>query len=555
MVSLFVVYAFVLLATAVFVAAVGGYAWERRDRTGATPLAVLLAGQSVWCVCAFAAIATRGTRWALLWSRLWYVGIVIVVAGLFVFALAYTGNDQYLGRWTYGALAVEPVVLIGVVAFDPTPLLYTVLGPSETAMIGWEVVSGRLFWAHAAYSYALVGVASTLIIRSALSSDSMRQKQVVGLVFGIFAPWIGNGLYLFGDLGFDPTPLAFSVTAIALAWTALRTDFLDISPVAHREVIESLNSAVFVVGTDDRVIEVNDSGRALLGESVTVGDDIRTVLDQWPAVREQYESIVDSVERREMTMEHNDRYFTVESSPLYDDRGDPLGRVFLVHEITEQKARQRELERRNRQLDQFASVVSHDLRNPLNVASGSLALAEQTGDPEHFERVERAHDRMQRLVDEVLALARDETTLEADSLSLSELAESAWEHVDTGDANLVVERDRPLVGDRDQLLRLFENLFRNSVEHGGPAVTVTVIGTDDGFAVEDDGPGVPADERDEVFDHGFSTSSSGTGLGLAIVDHVAASHGWTVRATESPAGGFRVAVTELDGALVTTPSR
>ncbi|WP_254271188.1 histidine kinase N-terminal 7TM domain-containing protein [Haloarcula marina] len=552
MVSLYVVYAISLLAIGVFVAALAAFVWQQKHHDGATPLAVLLAGQSIWCACAFAAIVTRGTRWALVWSRAWYAGIVIVVAGLFVFALTYTGRDRYLGRWTYAALAVEPVVLFWFSVFDPTGPLYTVVGPSSTTMLGWELQSGPVFWAHAAYSYLLVAVASALIIEFALTSNSLRQRQVYGLVVAIFVPWFGNGLYLFGGLGFDPTPVAFAVTGVALTWSVVKAGLLDISPVAHRAVVESLNSGVFVIDTDETIIEANDRAMALLEDDTVVGTSVETALSSWPSLYDQYRRLTDSSEH-ECVMEQSERYFDVQASPLYDDRGQLLGRVFLVHEITDQKARQRELERRNSQLDQFAGVVSHDLRNPLNVASASVSLAEETGDTEHFDRLRRAHQRMEHLIDEVLALARDDAALDTSPLSLSDVAETAWATVDTVDASLTVETDRRVVADRDQLLRLFENAFRNSVEHGARDVSVTVTATDGGFGIADDGPGVPPDERGTVFDYGYTTSDAGTGLGLAIVDHVAGSHGWDVAVSESDDGGFRLEVTGVETVAVSSP--
>ncbi len=74
--------------------------------------------------------------------------------------------------------------------------------------------------------------------------------------------------------------------------------------------------------------------------------------------------------------------------------------------------------------------------------------------------------------------------------------------------------------------------MRNAVEHGGEDVTVTVGELDDGFYVEDDGPGIPENARDNVFDVGYSTTEDGTGFGLSIVKQVADAHGWTIRVTD-----------------------
>lgn len=209
------------------------------------------------------------------------------------------------------------------------------------------------------------------------------------------------------------------------------------------------------------------------------------------------------------------------------------------------RERERELERQNDRLEEFASVLSHDLRNPLSVASGFLELARETcetdtADP-HFDRVERAHDRMSRLVTDLLTLARQgETVGQTEPVSIEEVVREAWRSVDTAAATLDVQTDATIEADRERLTTLFENLFRNAVTHGGSAVTVRVVETSDGFAVADDGEGIDPADRDRVFERGFTTSTHGSGFGLNIVEGIVDAHGWTIRADESEAGGARL---------------
>jgi signal transduction histidine kinase len=256
--------------------------------------------------------------------------------------------------------------------------------------------------------------------------------------------------------------------------------------------------------------------------------------------------------------------------------------------------RERELSRQNERLDEFASVVSHDLRNPLNVVQGNLELALETGDREYLERMAGALDRMDELIEDVLALARNgQAVSEFRPVDLRAVAEVAWETTTTGDATLVLEDGLGTVqGDEGRLVRVFENLFRNAVEHastgppqepgdvaeGDPAsgrsddgsapevtagddftrgssgddegegLTVSVGWTDDGFYVADDGPGIPEGKRGQVFETGFSTDPGGTGFGLNIVRSIAEAHDWEVVATESDDGGARFEFTGIAAA-------
>ena len=235
-----------------------------------------------------------------------------------------------------------------------------------------------------------------------------------------------------------------------------------------------------------------------------------------------------------------------------------------------------ELRRQNERLDQFASVVTHDLRNPLGVANGRLELYRETGDESHIEVADSALDRMETLIEDLLTLAREgEAARNRRPIAVAEAAEAAWGNA-AAPGTLSVDCEAVVKADRGRLVQLFENLFRNAVEHGstssrspaddtgtargseqsvtnapddagergstsGP-VAVTVGGFEDGFYVADDGPGIPEGERDDVFEMGYSTGDEGTGFGLAIVETIAEAHGWTVVAGESAEGGARFEV-------------
>ncbi|WP_135662016.1 PAS domain-containing protein [Halorhabdus rudnickae] len=254
---------------------------------------------------------------------------------------------------------------------------------------------------------------------------------------------------------------------------------------------------------------------------------------------------------------------TGSTSPhVFSDADVDLFRILgaTVEAALARASREAELTRQNERLDQFASVVAHDLRNPLTVAMGFLEVAAESGDPAHFEKVESAHDRIERLIDDLLTLARGESTIEdAEQIDLEPLSTEAWGYVDTDAATLRVAEDVPTVaGDAGRLTQLFENLFRNAVEHGsttprssstrddavehgGTDVQIAVGSLPDraGFYVEDDGEGIPPERRETVFDHGVTTNEGGTGFGLSIVEDIALAHGWTVSVTEGTEGGAR----------------
>jgi PAS domain S-box-containing protein len=297
------------------------------------------------------------------------------------------------------------------------------------------------------------------------------------------------------------------------------------------------------------------------------------------------------------------RTFILQVIPLELGRENVAGYAIYT-DITERQERERELRRQNERLEEFANIVSHDLRNPLSIATGYLDLAAESGDPEAFDRVAAAHDRMGRLIEDLLSLARKGQIVgELHSLDLATVATQAWAGVETGRATLELPESLPTDGDEGRLIELFENLFRNSVEHGstssrpgaddsvehgstgnrtarqsgdavehgstssrpgaddsvehgstgdrpgtdaagaGLTVRVEAIGDPDegveGFAVEDDGAGIPAERRESILAPGETTSDAGIGYGLSIVNRIVEAHGWSLSVTDGADGGAR----------------
>ncbi|MDY6817470.1 MAG: PAS domain S-box protein [Halobacteriales archaeon] len=224
-----------------------------------------------------------------------------------------------------------------------------------------------------------------------------------------------------------------------------------------------------------------------------------------------------------------------------------VGTAGVFIDITDRRQREERLKRQNERLDQFASIVSHDLQNPLSVANGQLALAQEECESDRLAAVERAHDRMERLIEDLLTLAREgETVTEMTTVDFAAAIDESWQYIETADATLMNEADGTIRADPGRLQQLLSNLLRNAIEHNSETVTITIGETNDGLYIEDDGRGIPEDVRDRVFEPGYSTAEDGTGLGLNIVEQIVAAHGWTINIDESASGGTRFEITGID---------
>ncbi|MEF8808233.1 sensor histidine kinase, partial [Natronomonas sp.] len=160
----------------------------------------------------------------------------------------------------------------------------------------------------------------------------------------------------------------------------------------------------------------------------------------------------------------------------------------------------------------------------------------------------QALDRMEGLISDTLTLAREgQVVADFEPIQLTNLIGSCWKTAATEEATVEIEDEITIKGDRSRLCHVFENLFRNAIEHGGADVTVRVGRIDEyGIYVEDDGPGIPEDERERVFEPGHTSVDGGTGFGLAIVRRITEAHGWEVEIVEGSDGGTRFEFTGVD---------
>jgi PAS domain S-box-containing protein len=332
-------------------------------------------------------------------------------------------------------------------------------------------------------------------------------------------------------------------------------DSVSEGPPDYSRVVTSVaNYAIFMLEPDGTIDSWTDAAREVYGYDgdEVLGEHIRTLSADESDAPVDIEAVLDegrdgAVETEQWHERDDGSVFwaTCSISPVVNDVFH--GYAVVIRDTTAQKQYVRMLERQNDRLKEFTDILSHDLRNPLAVLNGRLTLYRETGDEMHLEEIDNTTDRMERLIDDLLRVARQGNVVEhPQPTDIGSIVFRAREATLPAPAQLEYERVPTVIAASDRLLELFENLLRNAREHAGKAVTVRVGPYKDGFYVEDDGPGITDENKPRVFDHGFTTRDDGTGFGLSVVRTIVGAHGWDVSATDSTTGGARFEVTGIE---------
>jgi len=330
---------------------------------------------------------------------------------------------------------------------------------------------------------------------------------------------------------------------------------LEESEEKFSKMVVNSTDFISVVSEDARFEYVSPSAEHIIGydPAEMVGDSVFDYVhpDDRQEVMEEFFAAVENPEQEpvvEFRLNNPDRNGTVVESRGKNLLEDDVIEGFIVNtrDITALKEREWELKEHNKKLEDMRGAISQDLRDPLGVATDSLALYRETGEGEHLERVEKSIDRIDRLLEQVIAMAECEMDVrETEAVSITEILRAVWDTLETDEAKLQVEDAKRFEADPSRLRQVFENLLRNAIEHSNGDVTIHVGTIDSGIYVEDTGPGIPEEDRPKVFESGYTTEPGNAGFGLNIVEQIVLGHGWDIDITEGEHGGTRFEITGI----------
>jgi PAS domain S-box-containing protein len=487
-------------------------------------------------------------------------GLSSALAGVawLLFVSEYTGDSEWIPTWFSWAITAEAALFGLLLAVNPGNLVVTEIAVDQIGLFAFPIESaGVITELQLLVSGGLVVGSLVLLGRFFMRTQTVyRYQALIIFVTGVVVV-ISTTLFITESQihpFVDPTPILFNLQALAVGWALYRYDFLKVAPVVVTRFFRDMNDPVLIVDSELAVADYNTAAETLvsgMAKQVPVA-----ALDD----EEFSEMLIAAVDGTgddvEFTTLRTDggqqRTYDIELTEVTDQFDIAQGYVVVLRDITDRKQRERRLKEQNERLEEFTDIVSHDLRNPLAAARGwTTVVDDQLADDSvgseapraQLKRVTDAHQRMDELIDVLLTMARQGQTVdETEPVSLEQCAKEAWSTAATDGMALVIETGQTVMADPARLRQALENLFRNANDHGS-ATTVTIEETPSGFVIEDDGTGIPADDRDSLFEFGYTTDDDGTGIGLAVVKRIVEAHGWQITVDKSDSGGTRFEIT------------
>jgi PAS domain S-box-containing protein len=528
--------------------------WRHRDQVGGTPILI--------AACAVSSMAfLHGIRLVVgdadlehwLFRGMFPLSLTGIISWVYL-ALEYTESEQ-LDRPAIVRVFVFIVALDAVgVATDPIHRLYTT-AESGTVDGIFVPVFGPAGLVNLLVSVLFFAVGVAIFVQEFLQARGVYRKQTGAIIGSALIPMSLYPVQMFGpeeaqQLGL--TVFGFGLMLPVMFWVIFYADFFEVPPIARKTLMESMEDAVVALNADGRVVDVNPTATELLDiDQKSVGRSKEDVFADVPELLTRLETADETETKLTLERDGQRRHYDLKISPISSRTfrkgsatAETVGHIVVLRDITERERQRRQLQEQNERLDRFAGIVSHDLRNPLNVAKSRAKIAQEREELDHLEPVIDAHERMERIIEDMLTLVRSTGDISVEDraqLDIEQVATTAWDHVDTDGATLNVDGTRTVEGEEQALFHVFENLFRNALDHNEPPVTVSVGPLDDreGFYVEDDGRGIPEAKRTDIFEHGYTDSQDGTGFGLSIVEQMVDAHGWDVSMTAGADGGAR----------------
>jgi len=353
-----------LMMTAAISAGTAFVIWRRRQVPGALPLLLMMLAVLEWSLGNVLELASTDLSSKLFWANIEYLGIVILPVMWLALAFEYNGREKWLTYRNFALLAIMPFVTLllvwtnkfhGLVRYN---IKLDTSGPFPVVTKTY----GIWFWVHTTYSYALFFLGTFVFIQALIKPPCLYRKQAIALLIGALIPFTGNILYISGLSPiprFDITPCAFGLSGLIIAWALFRLGLLDVMPMAREAIIEGMSAGVIVLDVENRIVDLNPAAQHIIGLTAlqSIGQPITRILSAQPDFIKQYHHIKEAQTEIILGKGKARRYYDLHISPLYDRRGRLISRLFVLHEITEQKRAEASLQKSKQKIESLHEIA------------------------------------------------------------------------------------------------------------------------------------------------------------------------------------------------------
>jgi len=536
----------------------GVYAIRRRGHFASIPFIAMCFFATLWAFGYIFELGSTNLGVKLLAVKIEYVGIIGVPLSWTAFALAYTGHGQWLTKRNIALALVFPILtLLAVWTTERHHWFFTeisiITDEASGLLLIWNP-PGWWFWLHALYVYGILVLGTYILIREYWNQRDVYRSQVIVNVTAILLPWIANGIVISRLVPIDITSVTFSISILILGWGFLRYGLLNIVPIAHRAVFESISDAVIVLDPSLHIVELNPAALELfdLQVNAVIGKPFHKIFHAWIYLDEQ--SMKKQGLHREIMIESEGkptRWFDLYVSTLRELPRQSGGWIVTLRDVTDLKENESALAiardeavQANNFKTQLLANVSHELRTPLGIIMGYTDLLARKSYGELDEKqisvlgkIRESTEYLEALVSGLL----DQAQLDSGRLKLAHtpfdirevLGKTCNQLCVLADTKKLefsssISDDMPtyIVGDSQRMKQILVNLISNAIkftETGG--VTARIYKSDiDQWKMEvaDTGPGIPENSLQVVFEpfkqlpEANRIMRKGYGLGLSI---------------------------------------
>lgn len=529
-------------------------AWRPRYAPRGKTFGLLMFALAIWSAAYGLELASTDFNSMIFWLKIEYIGIPYISALMVLVILQFVGINFSISKKQTLLLFIVPfITMLLSLTFTAHTFYYKEVSFDDSGSFPLlKLTPGIWYYVHVIYSYILVIYAITLMAKKLYYQKSLFRNQLIFMLIAVLIPFITFTFYFAGWMpvkNLDPTPFAFALSGLAISVNIFKFRMLDLMPIAREHIFRSMNDGLVVLDNKGRFVECNPMALKIFNRKETpVG---MRAIDLWP----DHPNISDIINDQEVrTIEINTfsndstHYYLVSSSKIYNHKNETVGKLIIMHDITQRhnlqetiRKSEEKLRLMNAEKDKLFSIIAHDLKGPLGSFSGltELFITDDDITPDEMKEIaskmNQSAQSLNTLLDNLLQwsrMQRDDMSIHQRFIKVHPLVDKVLEISKEPIAKKelfvrnMVNIDIQVFADENMLDSVFRNLISNAIKFtpkgGNIVVTAKQTATEVLISIRDTGIGMPKKMIEHLYSFEHKNGRPGTegepstGLGLVL---------------------------------------